>query len=121
MAAVWVYVTASDNEEAEMLGRAMVDERLAACANILGRTTAIYWWEGRVESSSEVALVLKTSDDMVASVTANCYLTWRGSSWYARFSCTTTASACKYSAGCVSFSSYVSDIIRLRSTSIKRG
>ena len=69
MAAVWVYVTASDNEEAEILGRTIVEERLAACANILGRTTAIYWWEGRVESSSEVALVLKTSDDMVASVT----------------------------------------------------
>jgi periplasmic divalent cation tolerance protein len=60
MAAVWVYVTTADQAEAERLGRAAVEARLAACANLLGPTTAVYWWEGKVESGTEAALVLKT-------------------------------------------------------------
>ncbi len=69
MSAVWVYVTASDHEEAAKLGHALVEERLAACANILGSTTAIYWWEGKVESSPEVALIMKTRADLLDVVT----------------------------------------------------
>ena len=69
MSAVWVYVTASDAAEAEKLGRAVVEARLAACANILGPTTAIYWWEGQVESGQEVALVLKSRQDLVPAIT----------------------------------------------------
>jgi periplasmic divalent cation tolerance protein len=69
MSAVWVYVTASDAAEAEKLGRAVVEARLAACANILGPTTAIYWWEGEVESGQEVALVLKSRHELVPAIT----------------------------------------------------
>lgn len=70
MAAVWVYVTAADQVEAERLGRAAVEARLAACANLLGPTTAVYWWEGKVESGAEAALVLKTRADLVDALTA---------------------------------------------------
>jgi len=70
MAAVWVYVTAADQAEAERLGRAAVEARLAACANLLGPTTAVYWWEGKVESGPEVALVLKTRADLVDALSA---------------------------------------------------
>ena len=69
MEAVWIYVTASDRSEAEALGRALVEERLAACANVLSPMTAIYWWEGKVESGPEAALVLKSRSDLVAAVT----------------------------------------------------
>lgn len=69
MSAVWVYVTASDAAEAEKLARAVVEARLAACANILGPTTAIYWWEGEVESGQEVALVLKSRQELVPAIT----------------------------------------------------
>ena len=69
MSAVWVYVTASDAAEAEKLARAVVEARLAACANILGPTTAIYWWEGQVESGQEVALVLKSRQELVPAIT----------------------------------------------------
>jgi periplasmic divalent cation tolerance protein len=70
MAAVWVYVTTADQAEAERLGRAAVEARLAACANLLGPTTAVYWWEGKVESGTEAALVLKTRADLVDALTA---------------------------------------------------
>ena len=58
---VSVYVTFADAAEAERIGRAMVEERLAACINILGETRSIYRWQGEVETATECAAILKTS------------------------------------------------------------
>ena len=58
---LWVYATAADAEEARRIGRALVEEGLAACANILPGHTAIYRWEGRIEESAEAAFVAKTT------------------------------------------------------------
>lgn len=69
MAAVMIYVTAADRAEAEMIGRAMVEARLAACANLLGDTTAIYWWDGAVESGGEAAIILKSRAELVPEIT----------------------------------------------------
>jgi periplasmic divalent cation tolerance protein len=56
-----VYVTFASAEEAARIGRLMVDERLAACVNILGEATSIYRWQGRVETATERAAIFKTS------------------------------------------------------------
>ena len=56
-----VYVTAADAEEARRIGRALVEEDLAACVNILPGHTAIYRWEGRVEEGAEAAFLAKTT------------------------------------------------------------
>jgi periplasmic divalent cation tolerance protein len=69
MDAVWVYVTAASAADAEAIGRAAVEARLAACANVLGATKAIYWWDGKVESAPEAALVLKTRSALVPALT----------------------------------------------------
>ena len=58
---VSVYVTFADSDEAKRIGRAMVEERLAACINILGEARSIYRWQGRVEDATEQAAVFKTS------------------------------------------------------------
>ena len=65
-----VYITAGDVAEAKALGRALVEARLAACANVLPGITPIYWWDGEVEEGSEVALIAKTRDDLVERVVA---------------------------------------------------
>lgn len=70
MAAYLVYVTASSDEEAEMIARTLVGERLAACANLLGAIRSIYWWEGTLQEDGEVALVLKTRGELVDRVVA---------------------------------------------------
>ena len=57
----FIYVTATDEAEAELIARTVVGERLAACANLLGSVKSIYWWEGKVCEGKEAALVLKTS------------------------------------------------------------
>jgi len=62
MSVISVYVVFADIEEAERIGRAMIEERLAACINILGPIRSIYRWNGAVEQADEVAAVFKTTD-----------------------------------------------------------
>jgi periplasmic divalent cation tolerance protein len=56
-----VYATFANDEEARRIGRAIVEERLAACVNILGACHSIYRWQGEIEESEEVAAIFKTS------------------------------------------------------------
>lgn len=58
---VSVYCTFANSEEAERVGRQLVDERLAACVNILGDVRSIYRWQGAVETADEVAAIFKTT------------------------------------------------------------
>jgi periplasmic divalent cation tolerance protein len=61
METYFVYVTAKDSGEAKAIARTVVEERLAACANILGSIQSVYWWDGKLCEDEEVSLVLKTS------------------------------------------------------------
>jgi periplasmic divalent cation tolerance protein len=57
---VSVYAVFADAQEAERIGRAVINERLAACINILAPCRSIYRWEGAVETADEVPAILKT-------------------------------------------------------------
>ena len=61
--ACFVYMTAKDREEATSLGRTLVEERLAACVNVLDGMTSLYWWEGKVQEDNEAVLIAKTADE----------------------------------------------------------
>ena len=61
---ITVYVTAPDAALAEALGRALVEERLAACANVLPEVTSVYRWEGAVQRDREAVLLLKTRAEL---------------------------------------------------------
>ena len=65
MSVVSVYAVFANAEEAERIGRIAVEERLAACVNILGPVRSIYRWQGAVESADEVAVIFKTSNAKV--------------------------------------------------------
>jgi len=62
-AIVTVYAVFGSAEEAQAIGRAMVERRLAACVNILGECHSIYRWRGQVEEGREVAAMFKTRAD----------------------------------------------------------
>ena len=63
MSVVSIYAIFADAAEAERIGRTVVEERLAACINILAPVRSIYRWQGAVESADEVAAILKTTSD----------------------------------------------------------
>ena len=63
---VLVLTTVPAGELGEGVARALVDERLAACINVLAPMTSIYRWRGAVERSTEQQLVIKTTADRVA-------------------------------------------------------
>ena len=62
MSVVSIYVVFADADEAERIGRTMIEERLAACINILPGVRSIYRWQGAIESAEEVAAIFKTSN-----------------------------------------------------------
>lgn len=65
----FVYMTAASREEAKRIGRTLVEERLAACANVLDGMESVYWWQGRLTEEREAVLVAKTRADLVAALT----------------------------------------------------
>ncbi|MBX9635238.1 MAG: divalent-cation tolerance protein CutA [Magnetospirillum sp.] len=65
-----IYITSPSRDEALKLARMLVEERLAACANVLGPITSVYWWDGKVNEDDEVALVAKTRATLVEALVA---------------------------------------------------
>jgi periplasmic divalent cation tolerance protein len=58
-----VLSTCGSEEEAHKLAQSLVDQRLAACVNVLARIRSFYRWEGKVEAANEYLLVIKSSRD----------------------------------------------------------
>ncbi len=65
----FLYVTTKDIEQARSIAKTLIEERLAACANILPRMESIYRWEGTIQEEVECVLILKTEAAKVADAT----------------------------------------------------
>ena len=63
-----VITTVVSAEEAARIGRALVEERLAACATLLPPIHSIYRWHDKIESSNESMLLIKTSLDQLPAL-----------------------------------------------------
>lgn len=61
----FLYITAKDKDEAARIGKTLVTEKLAACANILPKMNSIYFWEGELVEDEEAVLILKTKAGLV--------------------------------------------------------
>ena len=55
-----VLVTAGSEEEAAKIGRTLVEEKLAACANLVPRIRSIYRWKGDIHDEQETLVLIKT-------------------------------------------------------------
>jgi periplasmic divalent cation tolerance protein len=60
-----IYITVGSVAEARKIGRTLVEERLAACVNMIDGMQSLYWWEGKVQEDREVILLAKTTGDQV--------------------------------------------------------
>lgn len=67
-----VIITCGSTNEADMIARELVEERLAACAQQLGTVRSTFWWNGAVQTEEECQVTLKTTrrvlDDLVARI-----------------------------------------------------
>jgi periplasmic divalent cation tolerance protein len=68
--AVLVYTTWPSIVEAEVAGRKIVERRLAACVNILPGMISHYWWEGEIERTEEVVMLIKTRAALAEPISA---------------------------------------------------
>lgn len=63
-----VYATFPSVAAAEEMGRALVEARLVACANILPEMISIYRWQGKIERGTEAVMMMKTTAERAAEV-----------------------------------------------------
>ena len=63
-----VLVTAKDKKEAEKISRGLLEAKLIACANIIEGVQSLFWWQGKVDTSKEVLLILKTKKNLFKKI-----------------------------------------------------
>ena len=61
-------LTAPDAEVAERLARGLLEERLAACVNLIPGIRSFYRWQGAVQDDAEILLVVKTRADRLEAL-----------------------------------------------------
>jgi periplasmic divalent cation tolerance protein len=59
-----VFMTASSEDEAAKIARALIEARLAGCVNIIKNIRSIYRWQGKIEDEKEVFMVAKTRQEL---------------------------------------------------------
>jgi periplasmic divalent cation tolerance protein len=67
---VLIYTTYPSLAEAERIGKAVLEKRLAACVNILPGMISHYWWQGAIERGEEVVMIIKTRASLAEAVHA---------------------------------------------------
>ncbi|RJQ21052.1 MAG: divalent-cation tolerance protein CutA [Nitrospiraceae bacterium] len=65
-----VFITAPHEDLAASIARALVESRLAACANIIKGIRSIYAWQGKIEDDSEVLMIVKTRRELFDALSA---------------------------------------------------
>lgn len=63
-----VFVTASSNEEASRIASLLVEERLAACVNIISNIESVYRWQDKVTLDTEILMIIKTTGERYAEL-----------------------------------------------------
>jgi periplasmic divalent cation tolerance protein len=58
-----VFVTTGSLEEANKIARKLIEDKAAACVNIIKGIDSIYWWKNKIETDQENLLIIKTSEE----------------------------------------------------------
>ena len=65
-----ILITAKNRQEAKKIARGLLEARLIACANIMDGVESTFWWQGKIDTSKEVLLVLKTRKTLFKKILA---------------------------------------------------
>ncbi len=68
MSATFIYITVPSQTVAEKIAATLVEQRLAACANIIPGMKSLYRWQGKVERRDETVLILKTQPQLFSAI-----------------------------------------------------
>ncbi|MEM2609485.1 MAG: divalent-cation tolerance protein CutA [Candidatus Bathyarchaeia archaeon] len=63
-----VLVTAPSKDEAEKIAKTLLEERLIACANIIGPVHSLFWWQGKIDKAQEHLIIMKTRKDLFEKI-----------------------------------------------------
>jgi periplasmic divalent cation tolerance protein len=63
-----IYITAGSKDEAAMIGKALINSKLAACVNIIENMHAMYMWDGKLQDDKEAILIAKTTKARVSDL-----------------------------------------------------
>ena len=65
---VVLFITTSDEEEAQLISRVLLEQKKAACINIVPGVSSLFWWQGNIDSAQESLLVVKTRAMLVDAI-----------------------------------------------------
>jgi periplasmic divalent cation tolerance protein len=65
---VVLFITTEAGEEAQLMSRALLEQRKAACINIVPKVSSLFWWQGNIESAQESLLVVKTRASLLDEI-----------------------------------------------------
>jgi len=68
MSYVIVMMTASSKEEAARIVRALLEEKLIACANILDSVTSFFWWQNKIDQENEALVLMKSKQSLFKKI-----------------------------------------------------
>ncbi len=63
-----VLITTASEEQARSIARLLLNQRKAACVNIMPKIESLYWWKGKLESAREILLIVKTKASLVSDI-----------------------------------------------------
>lgn len=63
-----IFITAKDKEEARLIAAKLVEQKLAACVNIIEGIESVFWWEGKVDQAQEALLILKSKKSLFKEI-----------------------------------------------------
>lgn len=63
-----IYITTSGLSESKKIARVLLDEKLAACINIIPVVDSIYLWKGNIEEDNESVMIVKTRSELVETL-----------------------------------------------------
>lgn len=64
MSHIVVLMTTATREEAEKIARSLLNQKLIACANIVGSVSSLFWWKEQISQENEFLVLMKTSAEL---------------------------------------------------------
>jgi len=65
---IQIYTTTDTIDIAQAISNRLVEERLAACVQVLGPITSTYWWQGKIETSQEWLCIIKSKKSLYKQI-----------------------------------------------------